>query len=233
MNELEMRSHLISKLSSTSAGKNASFISEMFIDGFSRRADLIMAGDKLAVFEIKSDLDSLVRLDGQLNSYLRFFEQVTVVCAQRHLKGIEARASMHVGIWMMRVDGVIVKVRDAKTFRQECQESWLSFLPVDELRAFLRTQGLRISGNRSDLLGMCQALPMRTVRTYVLAFLKRRDERIKARREKSSCSDESLLSEEARLSSFIQSIPATQLVPIPRVRSHSSKPSVSSPSSPV
>src|SRR4051812_41988278 len=98
MTESEIRAALIEKLASTPAGRGAAFITEMFLDSFARRADVVMANGKLAAFEIKSERDTLERLHGQLSTYLRFFEQVTVVCAEKHLEAVKLHVPESVGI---------------------------------------------------------------------------------------------------------------------------------------
>lgn len=178
MTETEIRTALISRLAASASGANASFISEMFVDNFSRRADLVMANGKLSVFEIKSERDTLERLEGQISSYQNFFEEVTVVCATRHQVSVEALVPKNIGVWLIDTAGHLSVVRKAKAEQLPSIENWLSFLPVDELKKLLRDNGLRSSGNRSVLVEAASRIPINGVRTYVLSFLKRRDKRI-------------------------------------------------------
>jgi hypothetical protein len=178
MTEIEIRKALQARLAASAQGAGAAFIAEMFLDGFSRRADLVMANGKLAAFEIKSDRDSLDRLDGQLQSYIRFFEQVTVVCAERHLPGVLAKAPPEVGVLRVSPDGEIKTVRSPKTLGGHAAKEWLSFLPVDEVRALLRGHGFLVAGTREVLLARAGQISISTIRAFVLAYLKRRDLRI-------------------------------------------------------
>ena len=184
MTETEIRNALIKRLSASAYGAKAAFISEMFVDKFSRRADLVMANGKLSVFEIKSDRDSLERLEGQISSYQNFFEEVTVVCATRHQVNVEALVPKNIGVWLIDSDGHLSVVRKAKAEKLPTIENWLSFLPVDELKKMLRIKGLPATGNRSNLVNTASLLPVKSVRAYVLSFLKRRVERIDALRAK-------------------------------------------------
>jgi hypothetical protein len=184
MTETEIRNALINRLSASASGAKAAFISEMFVDKFSRRADLVMANGKLSVFEIKSERDTLERLEGQISSYQNFFEEVTVVCATRHQVNVEALVPKNIGVWLIDTDGHLSVVRKAKAEQLPSIENWLSFLPVDELKKLLRHKGLRATGNRSNLVDAASLLPVKSVRTYVLSFLKRRDERIDTLRAK-------------------------------------------------
>lgn len=179
MNELEIKTLLQAKLAASHHGQGAAFVSELFIDAFARRADLVMANGKLSAFEIKSDRDTLDRLDGQLETYLKLFEQVTVVCAERHQAGVESRAPDGVGVWVLAVDGSLKVLRKAKTHKQESHESWLSFLPVDELRVLLAAHGLKRTGTRDVLVTRASDIAIKNVRQYVLDFFKsRREQRI-------------------------------------------------------
>lgn len=183
MTEQEIRSLLQAKLADSPHGKGAAFVSELFIDSFSRRADLVMANGKLAAFEIKSERDSLERLNGQLETYLRLFERVTIVCAPKHLAGVQARAEEAVGIWLMKEDGTFKVVRKGSALRQNCRSSWLSFLPVAELRALLIAHGLVQTGTRDILERRAEKISISAIRSHVLAYFKTRREAAIAMRE--------------------------------------------------
>ena len=233
MTEAEIRTALQTRLAASSQGAGAAFIAEMFIDGFSRRADLVMANGKLAAFEIKSDRDSLDRLDGQLRSYLRFFEQVSVVCAERHLPGVLAMAPAEVGVLRVASNGTIRSVRPALTVRGHTAREWLTFLPVDELRNLLRLRGLPVSGSRDVLLTRSDAIEVGKIRAFVLAYLKRRDERIAAiaarrpaaHRRTVGSSNANYMPDQ--VGAFLSSLPASTTA-TPRLIRHSSKPPSSS-----
>lgn len=184
MIESEIRKIVVARVASSSDGHGAAFISELFIDGFARRADLVVANGKLAVFEIKSAHDTLDRLEGQVNSYRRFFEQVTVVCADKHLVSAKAQLPGTVGLWSVSPDGGISVVRNASTKMRLAKSSWLSFLPVDELRLLLREHGEKPAGSRDTLIQRAERLQVQVIRDYTLAFLKRRELRVEAIRKR-------------------------------------------------
>ncbi len=178
MTESEIRNALMLRISASTNDAETAFISEMFIDKFSRRADLIVVNGKLSVFEIKSERDTLDRLDGQISSYQNFFEEVTVVCATKHKCNVEAQVPQNVGIWLIDSDGHLSVFRKAKSENLPSVENWLSFLPVDELKKMLRDNGISPAGKRSDLVEVASYLAVKKVRTYVLTFLRRRSDRI-------------------------------------------------------
>jgi len=62
------------------------------------RADLAFVNGELCGFEIKSDVDSLVRLGTQTDHYQSVFEFVTLVAARKHLKDARKRIPRSWGI---------------------------------------------------------------------------------------------------------------------------------------
>jgi hypothetical protein len=222
MNEAEIRSALIARLASSPEADGAAFIRELFLDGFTRRADLVVANGKLAAFEIKSDRDNLDRLAGQLETYCRYFERVTVVCTQRHLEGVRARASDGVGIWVMGDTGTVTLAKPTSSRRISTVLNWLSFLPVDELRLLLKSAGRKKNGTRADLIARANLLAVAAVRSFVLSYFKRRHERIKAivsrRARLVSTRQQTFAGAEERLREFLLRAPAN-VAAIPRKKS--------------
>jgi hypothetical protein len=220
MTETEIRNALINRLAASASGAEASFISEMFVDKFNRRADLVMANGKLSVFEIKSERDTLDRLKGQISSYINFFEEVTIVCAHRHRQNVEAIVPENIGVWLIGSDGRLSVLRKAKAAQLPSIENWLSFLPVDELKKLLKENGLRLGKNRTALVEYASLLSIKNVRAYVLSFLKRRDKRVddlRARKVEvlTSTHADSIGSNSKKLQEFIESLPCN-LSAIPR-----------------
>lgn len=68
----------------------------------SSRADLCKINNNSFVFEIKTDLDTLDRLDKQLFDYSSVFEYVYVVCSEKNLSKIVDSISENVGIYCYR-----------------------------------------------------------------------------------------------------------------------------------
>lgn len=182
MNEAEIRQGLIDRLRRQAHGASASYISELCIDRFERRVDLVQVGVRLAAFEIKSDRDRLTRLSGQLDSYCRFFENVTVVCTLRHLAAVQSQAPAEVGLWTVDDALGFEVVRPPRLLRGQRIEDWLSFLPVPELRRLLRSHDRPAQGTREDLLVQAGTLPKALVRAQVLHSLRTHEERLAPKR---------------------------------------------------
>ena len=212
MNEAQIRQALIARLRRQPQGASASLISELCIDRFERRVDLVQVGARLAAFEIKSDRDRLTRLPGQLDSYCRFFERVTVVCALRHLTAVQAQTPAAVGLWTVDAERGVKVVRPSRLLRGQRLEDWLSFLPVSELRRLLRSHDRSAHGTREALLVQAMTLPKAVVRAQVLNSLRGREDRLAPRRaQQSALTDVPLQgivppTPEARLQAFLSRV---------------------------
>lgn len=173
MNEIFIRQKLQQFLENKHRKDDAVFIHELRIDGASRRADLVMANGHLSGFEIKSELDNLDRLPGQLEAYSRLFEQVIVVSVSKHINKIKKITPNHVGIWEYR-DGKFIIIKKPGKFNKLSVESWLSHLSVNDLRKILKQENLKISGSRSEVIERLHSVKCKKLRSYTLELLKER-----------------------------------------------------------
>jgi len=184
MNESEIRELLILHLSAKHSDEpHLAFIKEIFIDNFKCRADLVMANGSALAFEIKSELDSLNRLPNQLECLASHFDEVIVVCAEKHLSNTLGMVDDGIGVWCIGADSNFRVAKKAKK-QKPSKEQWLSHLPVVELKGFLRENFLPRSGDRETLVGMALTRPLQVIRQYVIEYFKRREERISAIKEK-------------------------------------------------
>ncbi|MCU4576030.1 sce7726 family protein [Acinetobacter courvalinii] len=178
MNEKEIRSCLIEYLSNKHEPSNTVFISELFVNNFSCRADLVMANGQLSVFEIKSKLDTLDRLPTQVEHYTSSFENVVVVCAEKHIDKVLNTYDSSIGVWLIRDNGQIIVKRRSNKINLNVS-SWLMHLSVSELKNLLKLNKIPSSGNRGELLSKVQkGIPKYKIRAYVLSYFKNRQEKI-------------------------------------------------------
>lgn len=198
------------------------FLSELCVDGFSRRADLVVANGHLAAFEIKSASDKLSRLEGQLECYKRNFEATTIVCSNKHLLGVRKLVQPGIGILTVSEDGELKEVRRAK-LSGISKGAWLDYLPVAELRKLLKIHGLssRRLGDRKSIREICMRLSYQHVRTYALDYIKSRDQRNAALKaaasEKNSLRQTQQEIEQRAVHDWISSLPDFgQMKAIPR-----------------
>jgi hypothetical protein len=127
-----------------------------------------------------------------------------------------------VGIWVIGDTGTLTVAQPAKTRRISTVSNWLSFLPVDELRVLLKTNGLKQGGAREDLTTRATLIAVATVRSFVLSYFKRRHERIEAIVSRRSrvipARQHTLASADERLREFLLRAPAN-VAAIPRKKS--------------
>lgn len=169
MNEIYIRKQLVKELTRQHPN-NTEFLTELPIANFSRRIDLVMANGNLSGFEIKSEQDTLKRLNGQLDAYTQYFERVTVVCATKHLNSVINSTPKDVGVW--EFDGKsFISHRESLNFTLE-KRKWISFLNVIGLRELLKTHQLKLSGLKSELIKRAETISYSDIRLFTLSYLK-------------------------------------------------------------
>ena len=83
-------------------GENVAIIEELGICRGQVRVDLAVVNGRLDGYEIKSDRDSLRRLEGQVDVYSKVLDRATLVVGDRHLA--EAVGSLPTWWGVLRVD---------------------------------------------------------------------------------------------------------------------------------
>lgn len=91
---------------------NSIIMSELTLDNHYRRIDLAVYEESRFIgIEIKSEADSLYRLQGQIESYDKFFDKVIVVVAPKHTQCVIEKLPKHIAVWEVSPTKVIVKQR--------------------------------------------------------------------------------------------------------------------------
>ena len=84
------------------------------------KADFLLINGKAVVYEIKTELDNLERLENQINDYYKAFDHVSVVTCEKNiselLKKIDALGKP-VGIYVLRKSGVLSAVRKPESYK--------------------------------------------------------------------------------------------------------------------
>ena len=178
-NEQEIKVALISKLYQKGALRNAALINEMVIANWSRRADLALANGHLQAFEIKSDFDSLKRLDGQLATYISRFEKVTVVCVAKFTDLVLKMAHPNVEILEVASSNagpMFRLVRRGRLSRLRDKNILLGFLRKADIQMILRDNDIRFPTNaaRHTLEKLAASISSTKLREFVLGALKSR-----------------------------------------------------------
>jgi hypothetical protein len=164
-----LKNHLLNK-------KNDEFIiTEFNISNFSKRVDLVyFNGINCLAFEIKSDYDSLKRLKSQTDEYLKCFDKVIVVVAEKHLEKALIMTPEHVGIWQLKGDtfkvirkGNIIKVRE--------KIRYLRMMTIQEMRRFMKKNNLTSHDNkRSNIEVTLTSLPLSLLKKEAIRCIKDR-----------------------------------------------------------
>ena len=112
MNEADIRSALDQHLRlQAPSGVETLVRHEMGICNGARRIDVTVIGARIDGYEIKSDDDTLVRLEAQAADYGRVFDRLTLVTTDKHLK----RATAEIPQWW----GIILAHKDDHSARLE------------------------------------------------------------------------------------------------------------------
>jgi hypothetical protein len=174
-NEAFYKTKLINYLYKTKMfNKHSIVASEIPVDSFKRRADLLLLDNKIHFFEIKSDIDSLARLEGQLETYTSFADQVTILCSPLHVPKILKQVPSYIGIWILDENDNIIVIRESKYRKIRKKSSLLKHINVTELKRTLSQEGLGAktgSSTRAEMLTLAQKIKIETLRVHVLSHL--------------------------------------------------------------
>lgn len=161
--EAKLKAAVVDRLiSSGIVDDNAVLVSELTIDNWAHRTDIVLANGRLWGFELKSERDSLSRLPSQLEAFSKHFEKLVIVVAEKFEKQAEKLVLKFsgVGLWVACDKGNLTeKIRPrAKTMRPE---AYISLMTVPELRKLLSSNGLKCSNisRRAELVEFANLLP--------------------------------------------------------------------------
>lgn len=180
MLEAEIKFALINRLhSSGKVGDGDVVASELKVAGGARRADLVLANGKLQAFEVKSDSDTLERLEAQVGVYLEHFDKVTVVSGEKHLDRILDVVPDRVEVLQITKAnaGYCWKVaRRGRTENIVDAAKLLAFVPVKLAVKRLREAGVACPTNipRSEVEKIARHASIAKLREIVISYIKER-----------------------------------------------------------
>lgn len=158
---------------------DAVIINEMVVSNWARRADIAVANGRLYGFEIKSAFDSLKRLPGQIESFQKHFDKVTVVAASKFIPEIVRAYPPEVGVLEIYMKGSsfeLKQIRPGRISEVRDRHSIASLMTKMEIERLLKAEsvGFKPGISRKELVDNLASLPMRKVKSYALESLKRR-----------------------------------------------------------
>jgi len=157
---------------------NVTVISELTIDSFSRRVDLVVLNDhKMIAYEIKSDADSLNRLPGQLDKYQQYFDKVVVVSTLKHINNILTTVPENIEVWEVTDSKVTVRKR-GKVNKFLAKEDYLDLLKVNDMRRLASIMKVNISGSKSEvrriIMDNISKIKRENLKVFVLSTISKR-----------------------------------------------------------
>ncbi|ATI46103.1 sce7726 family protein [Vibrio sp. Vb2880] len=123
--------------------RTASMLSE-FRAG-SCKADLVILNGTATVYEIKSERDSLTRLEHQVENYKRVFAKVNVISSEEHIDGILKAVPEDVGIMCLTKRYQIKTMREALNCPERiCPSTVFDSLRISECVEILESLGIAV-----------------------------------------------------------------------------------------
>jgi hypothetical protein len=142
------------------------------------RVDILAVGQSLRCFEIKSDTDSLARVQSQVTSFSSYCEELTFVAGPRLAIRLLDELPLWCGVWLAyrTTAGILLSVlRAAKTNPRADARATLHILSVAELRRLSRLVGHPRPKRKAHAIdSLAPTLPLTTIRRYVTASIRRR-----------------------------------------------------------
>lgn len=138
--------------------------------GSSRRvADMVFIsnGHSYAI-EIKSEFDSIVRLDGQLKDYQTLFDYVIIFSAPNHIDRINTNIPDYVGLYSINKYG-IQKLRGEKKNRHVQKSEMLISIPSATIKTDFSVKG-KLSSD--EIRSVVLRKSMKDVHSYFIKYLK-------------------------------------------------------------
>lgn len=137
LRDVDMRQSLAGWLAATHDSDEARILHEVKIPRPSARIDLALVNGELTSYEIKSDVDSLSRLQSQIPACNRVFDKAYIVVTGRHIRVCLKKIPSWWGIIVAceHSGGVFVsEIRQSKLNTDWCIKSSLHILTKPELR---------------------------------------------------------------------------------------------------
>ncbi len=143
MGEKEIKATVLDKLLKTGQIDFSSLVfSEMNLARKARRVDLgYIRNQEMVAIEVKSEKDSLFRLEGQLEEYRKYFDRVIVAVAGKYVEGVLAIADDDVAVWEVTSDGLKV-IRKGRLIKNISKKNYLELMTKREVSLLARRIGI-------------------------------------------------------------------------------------------
>lgn len=186
LTDIDIRTALVDKLVRENETKEYRILEELVICDGKARADVAIANGLFKGYEIKSDVDTLDRLDNQIKMYDETFDKCIIVVGKKFEDKIEMYIPEHWGImcaYENKFGNVSLKPIRSATFNKKITYGGLTdLLWNNELRLLMKNNKIRGYSNKTkpELVEMVEAnIDFTNLKKYTRETLKyRKDWRV-------------------------------------------------------
>lgn len=148
---------------------------ELSLDHWSIRADLVIdEGHAIHAYEIKTEADTLVRLERQIASYRQAFGRVTVVLATKHLVSGSSLIPSDVGIMELRRGRRGLSVHRHRAAKLNSTANSTAMSRLMPMTCLARLSAIKGASSRADAEERLRKLPLHLVAAQLGRFLEDR-----------------------------------------------------------
>lgn len=151
-NEITIKSNFINN----KLLKSKNHITIFELNSGKSRLDLCKVNGTSIAFEIKTDLDSLYRLNKQLCDYMSLFEKVYVICSEKRCNSIEKIIPHECGIYSYKVTKngkyIFKEYKKAKKSKIINEKQQLELLTKKELESIVNREDLQTRDELVDYI---------------------------------------------------------------------------------
>ena len=109
------------------------------------RSDVVVLNGTASAYEIKSERDSLTRLERQVDDYLKVFARVNIIAGKNHVKDVLKSVPAEVGVLTLTNNFSISAEREAvDSPERTCPLAIFEAMNVREVEIALRAEGIEI-----------------------------------------------------------------------------------------
>ncbi len=109
------------------------------------KADFVMINGKGIVYEIKTELDNLERLDSQIQDYYKAFTSVYIVTYQENLERIEKTIDNSVGIMVLTKRNALKTLRKPEEYKEKLEyETIFRILRKKEFEEIIKSHNMNL-----------------------------------------------------------------------------------------
>lgn len=135
----------MSLLTKTKEDPNTIVVSEMGLSEGKSIIDVALINGVMCGYEIKSDVDTLYRLEKQIETYQLFFQRLTIVTTKTHLVKVRVNFPKWIGIILASEENGVVylkEIRKPKHNSRTNNRQISTLIWRDEAKVMLKNRGI-------------------------------------------------------------------------------------------